>query len=687
MRPPNGAGLRHWAAMHRFASSLGAVAVALLVGSLPAGAQEAPTEAVVVTYASGAATDRALAPGGDIAEADPAADEIATRVVAADLTAAEAAELAASPGVVAVEPDQAVYAADVPNDTCYTTPATCGGLGSWQVDRIALPEAWDVSHGGGVVVAVVDTGVGAIPELDGKLLPSINAAGGQACTTGTRAGHGTSAAALIGALTSNGPGITSGIPGAGWDVQIRPVRVWAGPNCDGGTTLSAVINGIDLARDSGAGIINLSLTTANAVALQAVIDDVIASGVVVVAAAGNDGTDNPGAAQGGYPAAYPNVLSVGATCPPGSAPGCTGAVDTRASFSNFGPWVDLYAPGASVVSYDHLGNLVSVSGTSFASPITAGVVALIRSVRPGITSAQVQDLLVRTADPVNGILRLDAGGALTDLAFGASPAVGTGAADETASQATVVARAANGQPWVRSVPFGIGGTSSRWSVLDGLVKGDPDVAHTGGGNLLVIARGVDDRAYLRTRTGGSWGAWLNLGGIFTSDLSVASVSGFTVMAGRGSDGAIWVSTLNGATFSGWSSLGGSLTSEPDLTTVPGRIDLFARGLDGAMWQRTFLSSWSPWRSLGGGFRSGPGTVTTAGVVWLAARGLDDQIWVNRGDGSTFGGWFPIGGALLSSPELSVASPGNVSVYARATDQRIWRNRATVSTVAGWTPVS
>lgn len=669
--------------MHRFASSLGGAAVALLLGALPAGAQTAPTEAVVITYATGAATDRALAPGGDVAAADPGADEIATRVVAADLTAAEVDALAASPGVLAVEPDQAVYAAEVPNDQCYSAPLTCGTIGSWQVDRIGLPEAWDVSHGGGgVVVAVVDTGVAAIPELAGKLLPEINATGGPACTAGTRAGHGTSAAALVGALTNN----MLGIPGAGWDVLIRPVRVWAGPNCDGGTTLSAVINGIDLARDSGAGIINLSLTTASAVALQSVIDDVIASGVVVVAAAGNDGTDNPGAAQGGYPAAYANVLSVGASCPAASTPGCSGSVDSRASFSNFGPWVDLYAPGSSVVSYDHLGNLVSVSGTSFASPIVAGVVALVRALRPAITPAQVQDLLVRTADPVNGLLRVDAGGALTDLAFGASPAVGAGAADENAGQATVAARAVNGQPWVRSVGSGIGGTSSRWAVLDGLVKGDPDLVSVGGGGLLMIARGVDDRAYLRSRSDGTWSPWTNLGGSFTSDLSIAALSNQILLAGRGLDGAIWTASLQGSTFSGWMTLGGSLTSEPDVVLAAGRMDVFARGLDGAMWQRSFIGSWLPWRSLGGGFRSGPGAVVTNGVEWVAGRGLDDQIWVLRGDGSSFGGWFPIGGTLLSSPELSVAGPGTVSTYARALDQRVWRNRLTTSSSTGWSPV-
>jgi subtilisin family serine protease len=670
--------------MRRLVSTFAAAAVALLVGTTPLAAQEAPAEVVLVTYASSAATDRAVAPGGDLDDADPEAQEIATRVAVAELTEAEVAAVAASPGVLAVEPDQVVDVAEVPNDPCYASPSTCGGLGSWQVDRVGLPAAWDVSHGTGVVVAVVDTGVTPIPELAGKVLPEINASGGQPCLTGSRAGHGTAAAALIGALTNN----ADGIPGAGWDAQIRPVRVWAGPSCDGGTSLSAVINGIAAARDSGARIINLSLTTNSATALRAVIDDVINSGAVVVAAAGNSGSADPAFDQGGYPAAYPNVLSVGATCPAASSTACSGAVDARASFSNFGPWVDLFAPGAGLVSFDHLGSMVSVSGTSFSAPIVAGVVALVRAVQTSITPAQVQDLLVRAADPVGGLLRLDAAGALNDLAFGASPPVGSGAADQSAAVTTLVARSFNGQPWTRAVAESTAAGATRWSVLDGLVRGDPDVADLGGGAVAVVVRGVDDGAYTRTRSGGTWSAWINLGGGFTSDLTVVAQPNQLLFAGRGLDGAIWISALSGSTFSGWSTLGGSLTSEPELASIPGRIDVFARGLDGAMWQRAFIAgAWQSWRSLGGGFRAGPGAMATAGVEWVAARGLDDQIWVNRGDGSTFTGWVPLGGTLVSSTEVSAAGPGTVSVYARGIDQRLWRNRGTSAGFTGWVPVS
>lgn len=655
----------------------------------PAGAQEVPSETMLVTYASETRLDRAVAEGGSLEQADDDATEIAGRVAVAELTPAESAAVAATPGVLAVEPDLPVFAAEVVNDPCYTTPSSCGRLGAWHLDRVGLPAAWDLSHGGATTVAVLDSGMSPVvpDDLAGRVLPEVNATfGGLPCTSGSALNHGTQVAGTIGAIAGN----ELGTAGTGFDVRILPVRVWAGPNCVN-TSLSYVVNGITMARNSGARIINVSLTTnGDVVALRTAVEDATNAGVVVVAAAGNGGSVDPTIGEGGYPAFYPSTLSVGATCPSTFVPGdCTGQPDARATFSNFGGWVDLFAPGVLIPTYNRNGSPAFVDGTSFSAPVVAGIVALIRSVRPNLTPAQVSDILVRSADPVHGLRRLDARGALYDTVFGAVPANGVGVHATSSTSIEVMSRANDGRAMVRTLPTGAPG--SRWSLqTDGVLLGNPDLTSMVPGRLDAVGRGTDGTVFYRARTGG-WSPWVSVGGTATSDVAIVSWGPNRLdFFARGGDNALWHSAWTGSMFTGWESLGGVLSSEPDATTWgPGRLDVFARGTDGGIYHLAFdRGRWQPWEALGGLATTGPGAVAWGpDRVDIVAAGGDGQLWHKAWVGTGWSAWVPRGGLLASGPEIVSRTPGTLDIFVRAADHQVWQLAFNGSTFSGWLPVT
>ncbi|MFQ5558613.1 MAG: S8 family serine peptidase, partial [Acidimicrobiales bacterium] len=219
----------------------------------------------------------------------------------------------------------------------------------WEHHHTGVEVAWDVTRGSSdVVMAIVDSGVNPGPEFGDRLLPGISFVGGD--PTVDLLGHGTSVASVAAGAANNdfgGAGVCS-------ECKILPVQA-ATPN--GSVPWSASAEGVIWAVDNGADVINLSFGGQSESQLLAdALAYAAAQGVVVVASAGNYGTD-----AGVYPAANPTVLSAAGHDP----------AFGRYPWSSYGPWVDVAAPGCTTaVSGTGIG---TVCGTSFASPWTAGL--------------------------------------------------------------------------------------------------------------------------------------------------------------------------------------------------------------------------------------------------------------------------------------------------------------------------
>jgi len=272
----------------------------------------------------------------------------------------------------------------------------------WGLDALRLPEAWRVSKGGGVTIAIVDTGVDPDhPDLTAKLVPGRDLVDGDAVARDPN-GHGTHVAGIAAAATANAVGIAGAAPAA----RIMPVRVL---RADGSGDERTIAAGIGWAAAHGADVINLSLgeegfasrLRRNGPLNGAIRRAVAQDGAVVVAAAGNEGR-----AGGVYRAAVP-VIVVGATGPSGAP----------ALFSNFGDQRAVVAPGVGVLSTAPrepttlfprgTGGYARLDGTSMAAPMVAAVAALL--VAEGNDQATVRRAILATAVNRSGDPRLGAG--------------------------------------------------------------------------------------------------------------------------------------------------------------------------------------------------------------------------------------------------------------------------------------
>ncbi len=247
----------------------------------------------------------------------------------------------------------------------------------WHHAKIRSADAWDRSRGQGVTVAIVDTGVACNhPDLSAKCVAGYDFVNGDSDPRDDH-GHGTHVAGIAGAATNNSIGVAA----VGFDAKIMPMKA-LGASGNGGH--AAIAGAITWAADHGAQVINMSLggpftstTLRNAVAYA------INKGATMVAAAGNENTSNPS-----YPAAYANVIGVSATT----------QSDGKASFSNYGDYVDVAAPGTGILSTVMSGSYQAWSGTSMASPVVAGLVALLEAQDPSRSPAQMEQILESTAD-------------------------------------------------------------------------------------------------------------------------------------------------------------------------------------------------------------------------------------------------------------------------------------------------
>jgi thermitase len=243
----------------------------------------------------------------------------------------------------------------------------------WHLYKIDMPGAWLTTSGStSVPIAILDSGVdGAHSDLASKLVAGYNFLT-MNTDTADRSGHGTQVAGSAAAATNNNLGVAS----VAGNNPILPVVVMDSSNY---ATYSNIARGITYAADRGVRIINISITgPTSSSTLQSAVDYAWSKNAVVFAAAGNSGSTAPG-----YPAACAKVVAVGAT----------DENDARAGWSNYGSWITVVAPGVNVLTTLAGGSYGGASGTSFASPIAAGVGALMLSVRPQLTAADLTSLL------------------------------------------------------------------------------------------------------------------------------------------------------------------------------------------------------------------------------------------------------------------------------------------------------
>jgi subtilisin family serine protease len=405
----------------------------LAAAALPAAARASVGDEIVVMR-DGGLTRGERAEAGVRAERDlPLAD---VEVVSAEDRAAALATLRADPDVEWAEPNQPRRLAAEPLAGLLWGLNNTGQSVWWRRGTpdadIDAPQAWAVSRGAGITVAVVDTGVdGGHPEFAGRLVPGHDFVDDDSDPQDAH-GHGTHVAGTIAAGEN-----AAGVIGVAPDALVMPLRVL---DANGGGNSADVAAAFAYAGDRGVRVVNASLGSGypSQVERRAIHDH---PGTLYIVAAGNGGSDSIGDdnddATPEYPCAHdePNLICVGAT----------DADDARAAFSNYGATsVDLFAPGQDIVSdwargkptvlgrYFGVGDGYEIMlGTSMAAPHVAGAAALAGAVRPGWGAIDLKAALLDGADRLPGLAGMSVSGgrlnaaATVRIAAGLPP--GTGA--------------------------------------------------------------------------------------------------------------------------------------------------------------------------------------------------------------------------------------------------------------------
>jgi thermitase len=290
---------------------------------------------------------------------------------------AVAARLAHHPAFKFVEIDEMVLPDLIPNDPYYGN--------AWHLPKIGASVAWDKSQGAGVTVAILDSGVdSAHPDLGSKLISGWNFYDNNANTSDVY-GHGTKVAGAAAASSNNHTGIAS----VAGQSRIMPIRV---TNLSGGGYWSTIAQGLVHAADHGVRVANVSfLGVTSSLSVQNAAQYMKNKGGLVIVSGGNTGT------QQTY-ASTTTMIPVSAT----------DGNDVRASWSSYGNYIAMAAPGAGIWSTTRGGGYGAVSGTSFSSPVTAGVVALMMSAGPKLLFSTAVDLGATGRDPYYGYGRVNA---------------------------------------------------------------------------------------------------------------------------------------------------------------------------------------------------------------------------------------------------------------------------------------
>ena len=286
----------------------------------------------------------------------------------------------------------------VPNDPSYNSST------QWGLFKINAENAWNITTGSAsVVVAVVDDAVQLThPDLNANIWVNTGEIAGNGIDDdgngyiddrngydvadndndpnppSTAFAHGTHVAGIVGARGNNSTGIAS----IGYGIKVMAVKSTTTP-----TLVTNGYDGIVYAVNSGADIINMSWGgSSSSTTAASIITWAWNSGVVLIAAAGNNNVSTMF-----YPAGYAEVIAVASTS----------TVDDKSSFSNYGSWIDVSAPGSSIYSTVPMSTYAYMSGTSMASPMVSGLAGLVKSVNPGMTPTDIRNCLTTTADNID----------------------------------------------------------------------------------------------------------------------------------------------------------------------------------------------------------------------------------------------------------------------------------------------
>lgn len=311
------------------------------------------------------------------------------------------------------------YAEPVPYNVTGYTPSDLGSnttTGQWGLYKIKAREAWDISKGdSAITVAVVDDGVNIFhndlnnnvwrnpKEIAGNKIDDDNNGyvddifgfdvgdnDPDPFHPNTNFTHGTHVGGIAGAVSDNQLGVAS----IGYNISIMAVKCTF--NSQSNTaSIPMAYEGITYAANAGADIINCSWSSPQfSQTAQNVINFAVSKGSIIVAAASNDGVE-----QIRYPAAYDGVIAVAST----------DINDNKSSFSNYGTWVDVSAPGSRIRSTIATGSYSTFDGTSMATPMVAGLLGLMKSHNPYLTNAQLEQCLLDSAERIDALNQSYAG--------------------------------------------------------------------------------------------------------------------------------------------------------------------------------------------------------------------------------------------------------------------------------------
>jgi subtilisin family serine protease len=309
-----------------------------------------------------------------------------------------AAELALEPGVDFATPNIPTRAPEVAFSGriyAWTSAAPGSDTAQWAADAIGLASAHGISTGAGVTVAVIDTGItSSLPTFEGLIEPGIDFVDGDNVPSDDRDGIDNNSNGMIDEAAGHGTHVAGIVHLIAPDAHILPVRAL---DSDGNSDTFTVVQAMLWAADHGADVVNVSAGQPDSSTLMREAAELLwRRGIIVVGAAGNSASS-----RAAYPAASKCAISVTATNQLGGL----------ADYASYGSSVDVAAPGEGIVSVFPFSDtgLASWSGTSMASPMVAGEIALLRSLRPDLRAGAIARLVVFNGAPlVKGSVEVEA---------------------------------------------------------------------------------------------------------------------------------------------------------------------------------------------------------------------------------------------------------------------------------------